>query len=404
VRAITDTMNQKAPNAEDPATDDNVLVAENDIATNASPAKTDRPPLIIIHCGAAGTNVAAMNEAGAASNLTAIDPNLREWLLDSDPAIRSQVLRDLLDAPEAEWRAERDRIETEGWGARLFELQDADGQWAGGGFMPSDFDWHGPEWEAVGQPWTATCWTLDTLREFGLDPESASARRTVALVGDNSRWDHDGEPFWDGEVEECINGRTVADGAWFGVDVSPIVEMLLGQQMDDGGWNCERENGSVRGSFHSTINVLEGLLLFESRFGSSPVAASGAARAARHRGEEFLLSRGLLHRLGTGEIIDDSFAELHHPSRYRFDVLRGLDYFRAASRQDGAVPDPRLSDAVDILRHKRRDDGRWNLDVRMPGRQWFEVDDGPGEPSRWVTLGALRVLRWWDGRQGLFAR
>jgi hypothetical protein len=119
-------------------------------------------------------------------------------------------------------------------------------------------------------------------------------------------------------------------------------------------------------------------------------------RAARSHGEEYLLSRGLLHRSSTGDVIDDSFTDLYHPSRYRFDVLRGLDYFRAASLHDGTAPDSRLADAVEVLRHKRRDDGRWNLDVRMPGRQWFEVDDGPGEPSRWMTLRALRVLRWYD--------
>jgi hypothetical protein len=324
-----------------------------------------------------------------------IDPELASWLLDSDPSIRWQVRRDLLDAPEPEWRVDRDRVETEGWGARLFELQDSDGQWAGGAFMPSDFDWHGPELPSLGQPWTATCWTLTTLREFGLDPESASARRTVRLVGENSFWDHDREPYWSGEVEECINGRTVAHGAWFGVDVSPIVELLLAQQMDDGGWNCERENGSVRGSFHSTINVLEGLLQYEESFGPSATVSAEQTSAARHHGEEYLLSRGLLHRLSTGEVVDDAFAEFHHPNRYRFDVLRGLDYFRAASLHNGTAPDPRLANAIGLVSRKRREDGRWNLDVRMPGRQWFEVDDGPGEPSRWMTLRALRVMRWW---------
>ena len=304
--------------------------------------------------------------------------------------------RDLLDYPEAHWRAERDRVETEGWGARMFELQDPDGQWAGGAFMPSDFDWHGSELKTVGQPWTATCWSLTLLREFGLDPESARARRTVRLVGENSFWDHDREPYWSGEVEECINGRTVADGAWFGVDVSPIVELLLGQQMEDGGWNCERENGSVRGSFHSTINVLEGLLQYEQTFGDAAPIDLERVRTARHAGEEYLLSRGLLHRSTTGEVIDDSFTELHHPSRYRFDVLRGLDYFRAASMHDGNPPDSRLTGAVEASVGKQGEDGRWKLDVRMPGRQWFEVDDGPGLPSRWVTLRALRVLRWWD--------
>ncbi|MFD0592687.1 hypothetical protein ACFQZ4_09065 [Catellatospora coxensis] len=142
-----------------------------------------------------------------------------DWLLDADPAIRWQVMRDLLDAPQPQWSAERAAVETSGWGARLLGLADEDGQWAGGAFAPRGFE--PQEWHEVGQPWTATSFTLQQLREFGLDPGSESAARTVALVGTHSRWDHDGQPYWEGEVEECINGRTLADGAYFGVDVSP---------------------------------------------------------------------------------------------------------------------------------------------------------------------------------------
>ena len=199
-------------------------------------------------------------------------------------------MRDLLDAPETEWRAERARVETEGWGARLLACEDADGQWAGGAFFPAGFD--AREWREVGQPWTATAFSLSQLREFGLDPSSDRARRTVALIGANSRWDEGGQPYWEGEVEECINGRTVADGAYFGVDVSPIVERLVGERLADGGWNCERANGSVRSSFHSTINVLEGLLEYERATGGTP-----ASRAARRSGEEYLLERHLFRRL-----------------------------------------------------------------------------------------------------------
>ncbi len=211
------------------------------------------------------------------------------FLLDSDPSIRWQVMRDLLDAPEAEWRAERARVETEGWGARLLALEDEDGQWAGGSFVPRGFDWS--TMETAGQPWTSTCHALTQLREFGLDPASEQIRRGVRLIGENSRWDHDGQPFWEGEVEECINGRTVADGAYFGVDVAPIVERLVGEVQPDGGWNCERANGSVRSSFHSTINVLEGLLEFERATGGTE-----ASRMARRSGEEYLLERRLFRR------------------------------------------------------------------------------------------------------------
>ena len=202
-----------------------------------------------------------------------------DWLLDSDPSIRWQVMRDLLDAPKSEWTAERAKVETEGWGARLLSCQDADGQWAGGAFFPANFDPR--EWREVGQPWTATSFSLSQLREFGLDPSSDRARRTVELIGANSRWDEGSQPYWEGEVEECINGRTVADGAYFGIDVSSIVERLTGDRQGDGGWNCERINGSTCSSFASTINVLEGLLEYERASGArlNPEKHAGQARS-----------------------------------------------------------------------------------------------------------------------------
>ena len=321
--------------------------------------------------------------------MTATGPVI-DWLLDSDPAIRWQAMRDLLDAPEAEWRAERAKVETEGWGARLLSYEDEDGQWAGGAFAPRGFGRE--DFEREGQPWTATASSLTQLHEFGLDPSSDRARRAVALIGESSRWEHDDQPFWEGEVEECINGRTVANGAYFGVDVSGIVDRLVGERLADGGWNCERANGSVRSSFATTINVLEGLLEFERATGGTP-----KSRAARESGEEYLLERGLFRRRSTGAPADERFLAFLHPNRWRYDVLRALDYFRSSAALTGAAPDRRLGDAVEHVRSKRRDDGTWALDWTPPGRVWFEMDEGPGRPSRWVTLRALRVLRWWDG-------
>ncbi|WP_150460199.1 prenyltransferase/squalene oxidase repeat-containing protein [Nesterenkonia ebinurensis] len=315
---------------------------------------------------------------------TAID-----WLMAGDPAIRWQTMRDLLGSPQAALRAERSKVEDQGWGARLLSLQDQDGQWAGGAYLPSDFAWE--QMRSEGQPWTATSWALTELRELGLDPGSPSARRTVTLVGENSRWDHDGQPYWEGEVEECINGRTVAQGAYFGVDVAPIVERLVSQRMEDGGWNCERENGSVRSSFDSTINVLEGLLEFERSTGGT--ADSRGARAA---GEEYLLTRGLMHRRSTGELVDQEYLDFRYPSRWRYDLLRVLDYFREASLFAGTLPDPRLADAVEYVRSRQQPEGTWHLDKTYRGRSWFQMDPGAGQPSRWITLKALRVLHWWE--------
>ena len=316
------------------------------------------------------------------------DP-VTDWLLDSDPSIRWQVMRDLQGRPAADWQPERARIETEGWGARLLALEDDDGQWAGGAFIPSDFE--RSEWEQVGQPWTATSYSLSQLREFGLDPASGSAQRAVRLIGENAEW-WEGWPFWAGETEECINGRVVADAAYFGVDVTPLVERLVGEQQDEGGWNCERPNGSTRSSIATTINVLDGLLEHEGATGGTH-----ESRAARRAGEEYLLQRRLFRRLSTGEPADEQFLELTHPNRWQYDVLRALDYFRSSARLGDGVPDSRLGEAIDHVRTKQTPDGRWLLDRTPRGRVWFDVDDGVGQPSRWLTLRALRVLRWWDG-------
>ena len=305
-----------------------------------------------------------------------------DWLLEGDPAIRWQVRRDLEDAPAADVAAERARVEREGWGTRLLALEDPDGLWDGGACFPGGYTGEEPA-----QPWTATMHTLQTLQLLGLDPASDSARRAIALVAANCRWEHDGQRFFDGEVEPCINGRTIETGAYFGVDVSAIVTRVLGERLDDGGWNCEAENGSVRSSFDTTINVLDGLLAFERATGGS-----AGVRAARRSGEEYLLERGLFRRRSTGDVVDAAYLQLAFPYYWHYDVLRALDYFRGS----GAAPDPRMAEAVEVVRSARRPDGRWALDRIHPGRVHFELEDGEGAPSRWNTLRALRVLAWWD--------
>jgi hypothetical protein len=304
-----------------------------------------------------------------------------DWLLDSEPALRWQVLRDLSDAPPEEVAAERALVATEGWGARLLAFRGADGQWAGGACFPADFRGDFSE----GQPWTSTLPTLTLLRDFGIDPNARPVRETLALVRENSRWEHAGQPFFAGEVEPCINGRTVAVGAYFGADVDSIVARLLGEQLADGGWNCEAENGSVRSSFATTICVLEGLLEHERAVGGS-----ARALAARRRGEEYLLDRRLFRRLSTGEVADPAWLEFSFPSWWHYDVLRALDYFRAA----GDPPDPRLAEAITVLRSKQQPDGTWLLENTHPGAVHFPMEDGDGHPSRWNTLRALRALRW----------
>ncbi|WP_285314491.1 hypothetical protein [Pseudarthrobacter sp. fls2-241-R2A-168] len=304
-----------------------------------------------------------------------------DWLLDGDPAIRWQVLRDLTDASAEDVQAERERMADDGWAARLLALQGTDGQWAGGTYWPAADD------DPDGQPWTATTYSLLLLRDFGLDPESRGARHAIELVRDNSRWEEGNQLFFDGEVEPCINGMTLALGAYFGQNVDKVAERLTREQLPDGGWNCEAERGSTGSSFHTTICVLEGLLEYERATGGTP-----EYRKARRGGEEYLLERALLRRRSSRELISSDWLQFSYPTRWFYDVLRGLDYFRAA----GGTPDRRIDEAIEAVRSKAQPDGRWLLENTHPGKVHFELEDGDGQPSRWNTLRALRVLRWYE--------
>lgn len=306
-----------------------------------------------------------------------------DWLLDSDPAIRWQVLRDLAWAPSQVVAAERERTAAEGWGARLLALQGEDGQWAGGACFPANSrNWRR---ENQGQPWISTLPTLQTLVDFGIDPHSDRVQNAIDAVNAGCRWEHAGQPFFSGEVEPCINGRVVKIGVYFGQNMDAVVDRLLGEQLEDGGWNCETENGSVRSSFATTLNVLEGLLAHQMATGGSPETV-----AARLRGEEYLLARGLFRRKSSGEVVNSSWLQFSFPIRWHYDVLRSLDYFRSA----GAPPDPRMDDAIRLLQSKRQANGAWVLENTHPGMIYFPLEDGDEQPSRWNTLRALRVLDW----------
>ena len=306
--------------------------------------------------------------------------NVIDWLLDSDPAVRWQVMRDLTDAPADVVAAERSRVATEGWGARLLELQAPDGLWAGMAFS---------------QERTDTFHVLELLRRLGLDPASEQARRALGLVREHVTWG-DGawwNPPWaesryfEGEVEPCINGNVVSTGSYFGVDMTPLVERLLGEQLEDGGWNCEVENGATVSSFGTTINVLEALLEHERAIG-----VSDRVGEARRRGEAYMLERRMFRRKSTGEVIDPSWLQFSFPTWWHYDVLRGLDYLRDA----GITPDDRMAEAIGIVEGNRDAEGRWPLQNPHGGESSIEMDDGEGKPSRWNTLHALRVLGWFS--------
>lgn len=317
------------------------------------------------------------------------DAAILDWLLDSDPALRWQVERDLVGAPEEVWRTTRARVATESFGARLLALQDPDGQWAAGAFFPGDFDFAGPEAaDDAGQPWTATTWSLNSLREWGLDASVLAG--TAELLAANSRWEYEGLPYWGGEVDCCINGYTLANGAWLGADISGILDWFVEHRLPDGGWNCEWTAGSVRSSFHSTLNSLKGLLWYDALIGGDDT------REVRRGAEEYLLERGLYRRLSTGEPVGSWATSLAYPFRWFYSVLNAADYFREAALLNNKLPDPRMADAIEQIRAARQSDGTWLQAHRHPGRVWFEVDAPAGESSRWLTFYATRVLEWFD--------
>jgi hypothetical protein len=298
-------------------------------------------------------------------------------------------MRDLTGSPPEQVAAERARVATEGWGARLLALQGADGSWGGA---------------AWNRGWDSTMHVLMLLRDFGLDPASGEARRALGLVRDRVTWQgweaYDGNPFFAGEVEPCINGQVGAVGAYFGQDIGEIIERLLAEQQPDGGWNCEAANGSARSSFNTTICVLEALLEHEMMGGGSPQVDADRVHQARLRGQEYLLERRLFRRRSTGEVIERDrkggavWTRFAFPTWWHYDVLRGLEYLRRAR----VAPDHRVAEAIELVESRRDGSGRWPLETRYPGRMPVEIDEGEGRPSRWNTLRALRVSDWYSAR------
>jgi len=300
-----------------------------------------------------------------------------DWLLDADPAISWQAMRDLTDASPTAIAAERARVPREGIGEAILACQGSDGSWH----------------RANAPVWLPTLYTLLFLRSTGVDRADPSVESAVARLEAGYRWDKEfGEkPFFEGEVEPCINGGTLALGAYFGHPTESLARRLVGEQLDDGGWNCEAPK-SVRSSFHTTICVLEGLLEYERAVGAAPEVAS-----ARRRGEEYLLERALFRRRSTGEVANPAFLKFAFPPRYHYDVLRALDYLRDA----GVQPDTRVGDACEVVEGRRQADGRWLLDGAYDEALALPFGESVGEPSRWNTLRALRVLGWYERKRRL---
>jgi len=319
--------------------------------------------------------------------------HVKDWLLDADPSIRWQVMADILDISSTEVNEERSQIALKGWASTILSEQNEDGTWDSGSNFP---EMH-------------TLRVLCLLCDMGLDPDCIEAKTAINKIQNNVVWlmniskeelPKDEEISWwhnaffEGEVEPCINGRVLRVGAYFGVNVQPLVDRLLHEQMEDGGWNCDQEIGSTRGSFHTTINVLEGLLEFELASGTSHVITK-----ARERGHEYLLKRHLFKRLETGEPIKKDRKGSHdwtifsYPSGWRYDILRGFDYLRKAK----VLPDPRMIDAIKIVKSNRDENGTWSLGVVHEEEPIAEPGIVKGTSSYWNTLRALRVLKWYAG-------
>ena len=295
--------------------------------------------------------------------------NVMKWLLDSDPAIRWQVQRDLMDADDAVIAAERSRVATEGWGARVLGEQSPRGHWGDG----------------ADRGWMATVHNLTLLKDLGADPGAGPVRRAIDRVRKHVTWHQlDGRPYFEGENEPCINGRILATGAYFGEPSKRLLDRLLGEQLRDGGWNCDAPRSRCS-SFHSTICVLEGLLEYEKACGRSSRVTRARARALG-----YLLERRLLRSLRTGEVIDRSWTRFQFPPSYRYDVLRALDYMQCA----GVKPDARVAEAIGIVKERRHQNGLWPLNRTDPRRFTPDLEPGPGKRSHWNTLRALRVLKW----------
>jgi hypothetical protein len=304
-----------------------------------------------------------------------------KWLLDSDPAIRWQVMRDLTDAAPNEIAFERSRVATEGWGAQLLAAQSPAGTWGG-----SPRGWR-DDLPKKDRALLITLYALAVLRDLGLDPASKQARKMIGRIEQRVVFERlNNRPFFHGETEPCINGRILGLGAYFKEPNDALAKLLVSEQLEDGGWNCEAPK-SRRSSFHSTICVLEGLLDYERAGGKL-----AAVKKARKRAENYLLERRMFRSLRTGEVVNKRWLRFSFPTFWHYDVLRGLDYLRSA----GIKPDSHFHEAVEIVAQRSHQNGRWPLNLVHPEFVPLEMETGVGSASRWNTLRALRVLRWYD--------
>jgi len=302
-----------------------------------------------------------------------------EWLLQGDPSIRYQTLRDLSNADINMVHAERERILHEGWGRQYMDLQEENGTWSNALYSPK---------------WTSTFYTMLVLKRLGA-LNDRRIEQACRILLDNGFYSQDGGiNYWKTwkQGECCVTGMLLSMLCHFRIEddrIHRMVDYLLTEQMPDKGWNCECYRGATHSSFHTTISVLEGLWEYEKTFPYGAKIATIQEKQAQ--GIEFLLQHHLYKSSTTWEIVHPNIVRLAFPPRWYFDIMRCLDHFQ----EKRIKHDNRINDAMALLRKKQTSEGFWKLEKRYPARSFFEMEK-VGKESRWNTLRALRILKWWD--------
>ncbi len=299
-----------------------------------------------------------------------------EWLLEGDPAIGFQTKRDIIDSDEKDIEKTRKEISRKGWGYKLLTLQDDSGMWGGGLYSPK---------------WISTTYTLLLLRRFGIKANKNIETACNILIN-RGFYSDEGINFFGSlnHSETCVTGIVLSILSYFNIEddrIERIANHLQAQQMHDGGWNCQSYNGATHSSFHTTINVLEGLREYQKNY---EIKSSNLEKCQK-KGSEFILIHNLFRSDRTGEIFDKRMTLFSFPPRWHYDIMRFLDYVQERAEHK----DSRYEQAIQILKKKRTKDGYWKLQNNHPGKLFFKIE-GAGKPSRWNTLRALRILKWWE--------
>jgi hypothetical protein len=298
------------------------------------------------------------------------------WLLEGDVSIQYQTHRDLLDTDKPNLRK---KIESEGWGLQFLSYRQQNGHWGRGFYQPK---------------WTSSHYTLLDLKNLNIPTNNKSIRETLNIIFENEKG-ADGGILPIGTIKKsdvCVNGMVLNYSSYFHTKeelLKSIVDFLLSEEMSDGGFNCQsNRKGAVHSSLHSTLSVLEGISEYERNGYSYRL---NELKNAKLKSQEFILMHRLFRSDRTGDVINPNFLKLYYPSRWYYDILKALDYFRVSK----VKYDKRMDDAINVILEKRTVDGQWKLASKHPGQTHFEMEKS-GKPSRWNTLRVLRVLRHFD--------